>query len=75
MSDEGERIEGTGNPLLSGSLRRTVLLLAWPVLCEQVLDQLVLKTALFRMGPISLRNDNANSFCHVGFPWMWSLSW
>ena len=41
MSDEVERIEATGNPLLSGSLRRTVLLLAWPVLCEQVLGFLV----------------------------------
>ena len=31
----------SGNPLLSGPLRRTVLLLAWPVLCEQVLGFLV----------------------------------
>ena len=34
-------VEASGNPLLSGPLRQTVLVLAWPVLCEQVLGFLV----------------------------------
>ncbi len=37
MTEGADRVEVAQNPLLSGSLRRTVLLLAWPVLLEQVL--------------------------------------
>ncbi len=42
MSDASSGDAGMSeNPLLSGSLRRVVLWLAWPVLCEQVLGFLV----------------------------------
>ncbi len=41
MTDGADGADVSGNPLLSGPLRRTVLLLAWPVLCEQVLGFLV----------------------------------
>ena len=41
MTDGADRADVSENPLLSGPLRRTVLLLAWPVLCEQVLGFLV----------------------------------
>ena len=41
MTDAADRADVSENPLLSGPLRRTVLLLAWPVLCEQVLGFLV----------------------------------
>ncbi len=41
MSEAGPGEEAVSNPLLDGPLRRTVLLLAWPVLCEQVLGFLV----------------------------------
>ena len=34
MTDGADRADVSENPLLSGPLRRTVLLLAWPVLCE-----------------------------------------